>query len=266
MVCYFYFPPCYSYLQLVQQLDKNQSVYVLDDGVMTSGKDFTFESIEQVAQNCLPFVLNIAQKHRQGDQKMAIVLAGWSYGGVVASVVAKLLAGLVASASAAAADPPGSTVQVQVNALILFDSPLRDPRASAACASDSDSVHTQVAAPAAAAAAPPAVVGDASTTGAAAAFDVQHRTQVHFSACTDLLRAFYSRAAEEQFTSSTSPPPLTCRVLDVRPEQTDYDCGPEAVTALTTGEVRRTVVPGTHWTMLFQENAAHVAKNIQSFL
>lgn len=234
-------------MQLVQQLDKRLPVYVLDDGVMTSGRDFLFESIEHVARTCLPFVQSIAQKHRR-SQRLEVVLAGWSYGGVVASVVARLLGEQLSVSSEA----------ITVNALILFDAPLWDPRASVA--DTSASVHTTSSVPKEIA---PTVTQPGDTLGH---FDVQQRTQVHFAACTDLLRAFYLQDHSSQAISIADSPPLKCVVVDVRPEQTDYDCGLEAAAALTSGEVRRAVVPGTHWTMLFQDNAHTVAKAIQEYL
>lgn len=224
-------------MQLVQQLDKRLPVYVLDDGVMTSGKDFLFQSIEHVAKTCLPFVQAIAQKHRRGEQ-MEIVLAGWSYGGVVAAHVAKLLNEVLPSQSGC----------VTVNALILFDSPLRDPRVSST--QSSDAVHKT---------SHPKEIAPTVQSDAPANFDVQQRTQMHFGACTDLLRAFY-------LLERDAAPWVKCTVVDVRPEQTDYDCGVEAATALTSGAVRRATVPGTHWTMLFQDNAHVVAKTIQPYL
>ena len=234
-------------MQLVQQLDKRLPVYVLDDGVMTSGRDFLFESIEHVARTCLPFVQSIAQKHRR-DQRVEIVLAGWSYGGVVASMVARLLSMQLA----------GPLETITVNALILFDAPLRDPRQSAE--HTSSSVHTTAAVPKEIA---PTVPQSADSVGH---FDVQQRTQMHFGACTDLLRAFYLQDYDHNTHTTASARPLKCTVVDVRPEQTDYDCGLDAAAALTSGEARRAVVPGTHWTMLFQDNAHTVAKTIQEFL
>ena len=233
-------------MQLVQQLDQRLPVYVLDDGVMTSGRDFLFESIEHVARTCLPFVQTIAQKHRRGE-RVEIVLAGWSYGGVVASMVARLLSAQLAAPFEA----------ITVNALILFDAPLRDPRQSPE--QTSSTVHTRGAVPKEIA---PAVPQSADTVGH---FDVQQRTQMHFGACTDLLRAFYLQANNSTLTTGSARP-LKCVVVDVRPEQTDYDCGLDAAAALTSGEARRAVVPGTHWTMLFQDNAHTVAKTIQEFL
>lgn len=209
---------------------------------MTSGKKFLFESIEQVAAACLPFVTTIAAKHAQQE----IVLAGWSYGGVVASMVAKLLN----SAPAGGSDKD----VLAVKALILFDSPLRAPRSSttiataAASTGDDSSVHTTA-----------PIIGTPSSESGSGAFDLQARTQAHFAACTSLLRAYYLREPD-------ATPPLSCAVVDIRPEETDYDCGSEAAAEITSGAVRRATVPGTHWTMLFDQNVLAVAKVVREFL
>lgn len=225
----------------MQQIDKTRPVYVLDDGVMTSGKQFLFESIEQVAAACLPFLAAISAKHTQRE----IVLAGWSYGGVVASMVAKLLN----------STPSGSSNKdvVAVKALILFDSPLRAPRTSTTSTASAENkegdtgVHTTA-----------PIIGTPSSDSSGV-FDLQARTQAHFAACTSLLRAYYLREAD-------ATPPLSCAVVDIRPEHTDYDCGSEAAAEITSGAVRRATVPGTHWTMLFDQNVLAVAKVVREYL
>jgi hypothetical protein len=50
----------------------------------------------------------------------------------------------------------------------------------------------------------------------------------------------------------------------VRPAQTDYDCGEGAARELTSGPVTRMVVPGCHWTMLFDENVIVVAELLRT--
>lgn len=228
-------------MQLVQQVDKSRPVYVLDDGVMTSGRKFLFDSIEQVAAACLPFVTTIAAKHAQKE----IVLAGWSYGGVVASAVAKLLNGMLS-----------------VKSLILFDSPLRAPRAVTQATSDGDAANADSSSGGGVHTTAPAIIDDSATDSASSsAFDLQARTREHFAACTALLRVHHRRELD-----SATAPALACTVVDVRPEHTDYDCGPEAAAELTSGPVRRVTVPGTHWTMLFGQNALVVAKEVQKYL
>jgi thioesterase domain-containing protein len=226
-----------SYMPLVQQLDKTRPVYVLDDGVMTSGRAFTFTSIEQVAQTCVPLVEAIASTHN----KRAVTLGGWSYGGVVASGVAKLLA--------------QRRSKVEVGSLVLFDAPLRAPRKPTASGDGVDQNSEGVSGTA------PAVINPAGA-GGQAALDLEAHTQAHFRACTDLLQRFYASQQPQQ----EAPAQLQCSVCDVRPEHTDYDCGVQAAQELTTGAVRRVTVPGTHWTMLFNSNAVEAAKAIRDYL
>lgn len=233
-------------MPLVQQIDRSQPVYVLDDGVMTSGRAFTFTSIDHVAQTCLPFVEAIAAAHESGSGEgsdVVITLGGWSYGGVVASAVAKLL------------NQQGS--RIRVKALVLFDAPLRAPR-KVHSSSDSEGVSSTA----------PAVVSptDASSGSGGAAFDLQARTQAHFRSCTDLLQLFYGDQRNAPPTAERTSPPLQCNICDVRPEQTDYDCGLEAAAELTSGQAQRVTVPGTHWTMLFQDNVISVGKVLRDLL
>ena len=235
-------------MPMVQQVDKSVPVYVMDDGVMTSGASFFFTSIEHVAATCLPLVRAIAKKHHTVNgtnaTNMKIVLAGWSYGGVVASEVAKMLKAVASSVSEDV---------IEVTALILFDSPLRAPKGAQEEQSETE-IHDAVPQNSALAAA------NASTSSSSSSsFDLEARTQQHFSACTSLLRTYYHRELDAQA-------PLQCTVCDVRPMETDYDCGPEAVEQLTSGSIIRHTVPGTHWTMLFQDNVLSVAKILKEFL
>ena len=232
----------FSYLPLIQQIDKKHPVYVLDDGVMTSGRPFIFKSIDQVAAACLPFVKAIAAKSNKKSSSVQITLAGWSYGGVVASAVAKLLSGDAQSG-------------IEVKTLILFDSPLRAPKKTGEEAAGQ--VHST------------APIIDTGETHSSNGDDLQARTQAHFRACTDLLKDFYQQQqlnsnSENTTTSSTSL--LQCAVCDIRPKQTDYDCGLEAAAELTMGPAYRVMVPGTHWTMLFQDNVVCVGKVLRQFL
>lgn len=235
-------------MPLVQQLDKTQPVYVLDDGVMTSGRPFAFTSIEQVAETCLPLVRAIAAAHNAkgtGDKKQVVTLGGWSYGGVVASVVAMLLA------------RQGTGVNVEVKSLVLFDAPLRAPRNKRGEAEGEGQEEVSGTAP--------DVVAPTEGGNGAAPFDLQARTQAHFRACTDLLRQFYA-SQQRGSPSDTTGKVLRCAVLDVRPEQTDYDCGVGAAEELTSGAVQRVTVPGSHWTMLFQDNVVHVGRVVRPAL
>ena len=55
-------------------------VYVLDDGCILSGNDFAGDSIGQVASVCVDIIL------RERDKFRKVVMGGWSYGGVIATV------------------------------------------------------------------------------------------------------------------------------------------------------------------------------------
>jgi thioesterase domain-containing protein len=233
----------------VQQIESGQPVYALDDGVMTSGKLFEFSSIENVAEACLPFVQEVARKHMKHSQLPQVVLAGWSYGGVVASVIARMLSQFT-----------GASGAVQVRSLILFDAPLRTPRNS-----NDESYSTS-----------PKIHDDAPTKDLAVAntsvstellenaLDI--RTKDHFSSCTNLLKVYYAQQEIAQAGGTNEGIKLACPVCDIRAEETDYDCGEEAVSQLTTAFIRRERVPGTHWTMLFQNNVIRVGQVLKEFL
>lgn len=239
-------------MPLVQQLHKTQPVYVLDDGVMTSGRPFAFTSIEQVAETCLPFVRAIAAAHSQrgvGDRKQVVTLGGWSYGGVVASTVAKLLA--------------RQGTSVGVKSLVLFDAPLRSPPNKHKEVEGEDGGQEEQEGVSGTA---PDVVAPTEGANGAASYDLQERTQAHFRACTDLLRQFYASQQQQGASSEDPVKALRCAVLDVRPEQTDYDCGVGAAEELTSGAVQRVLVPGSHWTMLFQDNVVHVGRVVRPTL
>ena len=258
----------YSYLPLVQQLDKKHPIYALDDGVMTSGKIFQFESIDQVARTCLPFVREIAKKHNTS----VVTLAGWSYGGVVASAVAKILS--------ERRDDDGDEDSVRVNSLVLFDAPLRaPPKKSAESTAGVSTTAPIIDVASAGVAGSEASEGDDNSVGRGSSFDLQARTQSHFRSCTDLLQLYYrdqqldgnnnavsAGSNQLKVPSSLPAPPLRCAVCDVRPELTDYDCGMEAASELTSGVASRITVPGTHWTMLLQDNVISVGKAIKEFL
>ena len=292
-------------MHLVKEL-KNKvdsvPVYVLDDDVMMMGGEFRFESIQQVAAHCAPIVRQIAARHARRE----VLLAGWSYGGVVAVEVAKLLAPTPATAGVDNMDVETQTEDyLEVKAVVVFDSPIRAPKQLHTTTPQKQQPQTVNSAGVALSEGKqeeqpsrPAVVGPAATTTAGTAsgtaatttagttdegdegdeggerragsgigmggkeFDIEARTQYHFTACTDLLKAYYDRPAEP----AHQPPPLQCAVCDVRPMQTDYDCGEEAARELTSGAVTRELVPGTHWTMLFDDNAPSSAAILARFL
>ena len=264
-------------------------MFVVDDGALLSGREFAFESISDAATAALPLVRQVIEKHGatrvagqmgqagQGGQMTAngmervIGLAGWSYGGVLAAEVAKMLS---SSCDANKTDgenvlsgtekKDGNGFSLRIQGLVLFDAPLRTPTADASIpqqgeltpldeggeADEGAKVETEIGADAVAAKAEEAE--EALGRDKAASGELGARTDAHFAACTALLRTHHGRPEEKQ--------PLRCPVYDIRPEETTYACAPESVTELTTGVAHHLVVPGSHWSMLFGDNVAAVAQ------
>lgn len=201
---------------------------------MESGSfDFTFHSIEEVARECLVVVESIAKNYYDGCGSSTevfdmgkILLAGWSYGGVVAVELAKQLS--------------ATSTTINVASLVLFDSPLRSPVVQDKVSDKIDSKHV-----------PPTTAN-------------QHHHQVHaiadshFDACTRLLALYHQRPDENQ--------PLTCAICDIRPTESDYLVAFEAVQELSSSvQSCRVTVKGSHWTMLTADFVSAVADATLSF-
>ena len=231
-----------SYMELINTLDRKHPVFVLDDNVMTSGKPLDFTSIEDVAAHCVPCVLKILKDsgvttNKNGKVTYPVLLGGWSYGGVISVEISKLLQHHNASSSEI----------VDIKSIVLFDSPLRAVASSGKQAADTAHI---------ASAYQRAKLDDVDgpTNAAAVDAETERRTELHFNACTDLLLVYYRRPAE---TNSLQIP-----IVDVRPQLTNYHCDLSVVQELSSVPVRRVVVPGTHWTMLFGEFVGAVGKLI----
>lgn len=215
-------------MQLSAQLSKNRPVFALDDRVVESGVSLPFDSIEQVAKNCLKVMHSILSNRAVQNGKVEIDLAGWSYGGVVAVEIAKQIT--------------LSDDRITVRSVAMFDSPLRS-----AVVQESAADHVEH-----------SPFDDANNGGAAGNNAVTlQRAEKHFKECTALLTLYHQRPQESQ--------PLRCSVLDVRPESTDYVFEESAVKELTSGSISKEIVPGTHWTMLYNENAASTAQVLERF-
>ena len=76
-----------SYADLVRSIGISIPVFVMDDGCILSGNDFDFDSIEEVASMFADILLQ--QKEVLVFNK--IILGGWSYGGVIATVLILVL-------------------------------------------------------------------------------------------------------------------------------------------------------------------------------
>jgi hypothetical protein len=137
------------YLDLVKLLPAHLSVLALDDGCLSNGAPFVFDSIDDVVSACMlalakvrtALKLDMGAGHEAiSPPPMRLLLAGWSYGGVVAIELARRLSvatSLSDSAQQPAAGPspspgPGPGLgpgpgPVQVVGVCLFDSPLVRP-------------------------------------------------------------------------------------------------------------------------------------------
>lgn len=226
---YFFFFFDYSYIELSKRIEGDGSpIFALDDKVLSSGVNFIFKSIEEVAEACMPHVKKILSDVCDGDSE-EVVLAGWSYGGVVASVVAAML---TAEEKAEGLDSH------RVKSLLLFDSPITDPQQHR---HDYDGPAE-------------AQSNDESVTAVDYSASIEQRTKYHFDSCTDLLKLRY---ASESGVYDGS---LQCPVLDIRPEVSNYYCALEDIQKLTVGRCERMKTKGDHWTMLFGANTEGVAE------
>jgi thioesterase domain-containing protein len=234
----------FSYMELVKAMGPGRRVLALDDSVLTTGATFDFQSVQQVAAECVL----VLREALQGPSPVQLLLGGWSYGGVVAVEVAQQLAAL------------GEASPFRVMLLTLFDAPLRQPSVAESPTleddwvvgsevdsnSDTSNNHNS------------GLVALLSPTESSVTSqdlpNLTTRIEQHFECCTSLLRVYQQRMPQ--------PGSISCPLLDVRPLQTTYDCGigaAEEVVSLKEN-VWRHCVTGNHWTMLFGENVSTVGR------
>lgn len=88
----------------------------IDDGIVMQQRETpSFSSIDEVVDVCLSLLENYLKSFENCDQ-IAVTLLGWSYGGVVASEVARKWRETIA------------TPNMTCKGLIVFDAPLRRPK------------------------------------------------------------------------------------------------------------------------------------------
>jgi surfactin synthase thioesterase subunit len=221
-----------SYSDLTAAMLDKYPIYCLDDGVILRGRTPSEMTIEEVADNCLELVRRFAIQYgvssdsfdRLSSQhehtKGTIALGGWSYGGVVASIIANKLT----SSNHAAAS-------LSISTLIAFDCPFRKSMETHTADHKSSKGEPDMSRPEVAA---------------------------HFRYCTKLLHTYYTRPVQTNAA-------LLCPILDIRADQSDYDCSYNALEEVTKGIVMRHKVSGTHFSMLLAENAPKVARIINEF-
>jgi thioesterase domain-containing protein len=225
---------CYS--ELAQQFDNKIPIYCMDDGGILNGlgeNACKASSIEEVVEHVQPLVLKFATKFGNShgtaggsgsEQRPAIAMGGWSYGGVIS---VKLTEQLVKNGQ-----------HITVDSLMLFDCPLRASKTTANVGGETDDLK------------PSSDIVD-----------------VHFEYCTGLLKKFYA----QQEVQSSAGQLIGCDILDIRAEESTYDCGGEVEASLMAfcsgkGKNFHHITPGTHWSMLFGENVKFVVDILHNYV
>ena len=225
-----------SYMPLVRRLPAEQPVYAVDDEALTGGAPFTLPSIEEAAAQSAA-LLRASLGGGEGAPRR-VVLAGWSYGGVVALQLA-----------AALAEEGGG---LEASGVLMYDAPLGQ--------SEGKGFHRQAAAESEGGAGEMAdklrQLLSPSKQGAAATASEEEDDKAlaqlaarHFAACNALLDAHVPGARGG---------PLRCPVVDVRPRVSECKFL-ASLDHLSEAAVTERVMAGDHWTMLFGDNAPEAA-------
>ena len=245
------------YMPLVGCLPSEQPVYAIDDDALTGGAPFGLASIEEAAEQSRELLCEAlggagrsGRGGNGGDEGgvRSIVLAGWSYGGVVA---VQLAAALEAAPAAG----------LRARSIVMFDAPLgqseargfhREVGTEEAAGCDEDKVATklrQLLSPAGAAESSTLTAIDEADDDALARLAAKH-----FAACNALLDRYAAGRVR-----------VCCPLLDVRPRNSE--CAfLDSLDHLTTAAVVEHVVAGDHWTMLFGENTEGAAAELSAVL
>lgn len=273
-----------SYLDLAKSLGTDRPIFVLDDGVVSTGKDFSFDSIEQVAESCLPLALEVIADHGkrlslssesanaladsleslntsnatsykpETSEDVSIILGGWSYGGVVSYELAKRLMTWNNEQEAQESndtDKKKALMKIFIQALVLFDAPFEDAHDDESNGTSSGDDHSNF------------PFANHKTDSADQSGALESQASVHFAACTSLLKKYRSsithRSVNQQSTTI-----LSCPILFFNPRETDniISEGRLRQRLLTNSIVQIITVPGNHWTMLFGENSDVVSREM----
>lgn len=208
----------------MKHFDDNVSVFVLDDDVIGSDKPFLFTSIDQVVQACMKSLSLFLSE----DFPREIILGGWSYGGVVAFELAKLLS-----------SQSFEHLHIKVEKVILLDAPVCKAVVTA-IQEDIFPLHAE-------------------PFNGMKEDRLMLRSKSHFEACTAIL-ALYHKSAREKMCAS-----LTCDIIDIRASAGSQSENAENLLLMfTAGHVFSAILPdATHWTMLTKEYARQIADFIK---
>jgi surfactin synthase thioesterase subunit len=227
-------------------------MYVLDDEVVSTGSEFRFASIDEVAETCLSTALNIISEHGKrtsvapsapgndvSPEDITIILGGWSYGGVVSYELAKRL-----MASNQIAQKRG--FRVVIESLLLFDAPFHDSLSS----SDNHEF--------------PFANSNSIEEGT-----LESKASVHFAACTILLHKYRAtRQIQLQHGELPTTTTLSCPIYFFNPQEGENKSIESTLheKLQTKSTIRILMVPGNHWSMLFGNNAKDIAGEILKLL
>jgi thioesterase domain-containing protein len=214
-----------------------------------SGCDFKFANLNEVVSECLAklnevyVILNNERDLSSGrvsSSQFDIILMGWSYGGVVASLLAEKIA----------ADEYTGSRLLNVKCVVTFDPPLRARKKAVEYSVDEgnsraniDSSHSET---------DEIFPNDADS-------EARLRADRHFISCTSLLKKFHERPNNKQSPVNKSP------YLYIFPEESAFTSGEASAAEMTSGLVVSKMSPGNHWTMLFGQNANFAAGIVSTF-
>ncbi len=227
--------------------------YAIDDGCIHNGIAFSFQSITEVATTALPLLREILTKHyRNIEGVRRVVLAGWSYGGVVAIEVAKLLKQQPYHDSSSTA----VNENIDVQCITLFDSPVTSPIFPNGEGSQQDDFPTEL------------LVKSSSEEGKTLTIndEIQELTKHHFDLCTSLLEKYYLETENNEKAKERIL--LSCPVHDIRAEKSNYFIPFESVLALTVKKesVERSMIDGgDHWNIITGEYVQQSAEESLKF-
>jgi thioesterase domain-containing protein len=217
---------CYS--DLVKRLDDSIPVYCVDDGGILNALSENGCHAKSIEEVCQQIQPLVLEFSLRYGKNVKKWPVIRMGGWSYGGVIAVKMAELFVS----------SQQEVDVDSLFLFDCPLRASRSVASLGSDIDDLKPS-----------------------------SDMVDIHFEYCTGLLKKFYSEQ-EKLFLESKLIP---CDVLDLRAEESTYDCGGDLKASLNAfcsgaGQNHYYITPGTHWSMLFGDNAKSVAHILHRYM
>jgi acyl carrier protein/surfactin synthase thioesterase subunit len=238
------------YLRYAKLLGDSFPIFAIDDGCIQNGLDFEFESIQEVASTAIPLIEDITKRFRNPSEstgKVKVILAGWSYGGVVAIEVAKLIL-----------QRSNLWKDIEVQCLSLFDSPVTAPIFSSPSGSQNDDFPVELLS------STNNSNNSNGTSNSTSSMDslIQQMTRTHFDKCTALLELYYR--------SPVDPAEFSCPIHDIRAEKSNYFIPLESITNLVVpsalSSVERTVIPGgDHWNIITGDYVQQTAQESVQF-